>query len=117
MSRLPSARRSTTTSAGPSFTGRSGASSVFARATCISTPRHLGSALFEKGFQSRLGFVLALRDGRSKSLGGEAAGGISAGNAWQQMHGGVICERGIAGDACGKLERLGMTLAILDKVM
>src|SRR5213078_3632280 len=121
----PSLRRSTTTSGGPSLTGRSGGCAP------ITSPRRgegaefgltlngelIGNlaardfrrAFFQKCFEPRLGFVVALRDRRRQRFGNIAGGRIAARDARQKVHHCEIGERRIAGDAVRELHSLGET--------
>src|SRR3984957_3888398 len=114
----PSLRRSTTTSGGPSKTRRNGG---FADVPCafvavsviVIATRDFGTAFFQKSFHPRLGLVVALRDRRGERLGGEPGGGIAWGDARQDVHHGIVCERCIAGDLVGQFEALGKTFAVV----
>src|SRR5665213_1128295 len=83
----PSLRRSITTSAGPSLTGRSGAllwiDGVFAGALDILGPRYFGRAFFQKRLEPRLRFVVALRDRGRERLGDIAGRRIAPGDTRQ----------------------------------
>src|ERR1700722_3562107 len=119
---VPSLRRSTTTSGGPSKTRRNGGFAavpcVFVAVTVISlAARDFGTAFFQKSFHPRLGLVVALRDRRGERLGGEAGRRIAAGDARQDVHHRIVGERRIAGYLVGQFETLGQSGAVVDEVM
>ena len=119
----PSARRSTTTSAGPSFTGRSGGGFAATSLRCVCRrARHvsfapLWGALFQERLEPRLGFVVALRNRRGQRFGDIAGGGIAAGDARQHLHHREIRKRRIAGDAVREFDALGEAFAFVDQIL
>src|SRR5436190_11826059 len=103
---VPSALRSSSTFAGPSRTGRSGADAAL-MSRIASATEHLLAALLEKILQPRLGVVAALRDRGHQRFGEQPARRIALGDPRQYVHDREIRQRRISRHPLCQFDALG----------
>src|SRR6185295_11841411 len=110
---VPSAWWSSSTSAAPSRTGRSGADGAL-MSRIASATEHLLATLLQKILQPRLGVVAALGDRRHQRFGEQSARRIALGDPRQHVHDREVGKRRIGRDALRQFNAFGEASAVID---